>query len=66
MHAPPLWFYRLVLRLLSGSPDVLRLFATQPFADAAPRFVRAVMYDYRMTDLKTRRETGAYWRRERC
>ena len=35
-----------------------------PFPDKPPRYVRAVLYDYKMTDLATRRSTGEWWRRE--
>jgi lipase maturation factor 1 len=51
-------------RLLKNSPDVLELFAANPFANSQPRQVRAVIYQYWFTDLKTKRETGQWWRRE--
>jgi hypothetical protein len=71
-----LWFaslgswreYRFVVwteeRLLKNDPDVAALFAKNPFAAAAPKQVRAVIYQYWFTDLKTRRATGNWWRRE--
>jgi hypothetical protein len=52
-------------RLLDGSPSVLSLFARDPFADTPPRFVRAVVSQYRFTDEETQRTTGAWWTRER-
>ncbi len=58
------WLVRLVGRLLEGSPDVLGLFASNPFPERPPRFVRASLYDYRFTDSEERRRTGAWWRRE--
>jgi len=57
------WFGWFMRRLLEGSPDVLSLLERNPFPDAPPRFVRAVLYDYKFTDAKTRRETGAWWQR---
>ena len=51
-------------RLLKNDPDVLALFAKNPFAAAAPKQVRAVIYQYWFTDLKTKRATGNWWRRE--
>jgi lipase maturation factor 1 len=51
-------------RLLQNSRDVLQLFARNPFPSSPPREVRAVIYRYWFTDLKTKRETGAWWRRE--
>jgi hypothetical protein len=51
-------------RLLKNDPDVLALFAKDPFAAAAPKQVRAVIYQYWFTDLRTKRATGNWWRRE--
>ncbi len=51
-------------RLLKNDPDVLALFASNPFAGAPPREVRTVIYQYWFTDMKTKRETGNWWRRE--
>lgn len=59
-----LWFINFCGRLLEGSPEVLRLLERNPFPDAPPRFVRAVVYDYHFTDFTIRRKTGAWWRRE--
>ncbi|MCP3059123.1 lipase maturation factor family protein [Myxococcus sp. K38C18041901] len=65
LGSPPSWFVMFLARLLEGSPEVLSLLARNPFPDAPPRQVRAVLYDYRMTDLEERRRTGAWWMRER-
>jgi len=51
-------------RLLKNDPDVLALFASNPFASAPPREVRTIKYQYWFTDLRTKRETGNWWRRE--
>jgi len=51
-------------RLLKNDPDVLALFASNPFADAPPREVRAIKYQYWFTDMQTKRATGNWWRRE--
>jgi hypothetical protein len=63
LEAPPEWFAVLLERLLDGSPDVLALLQTNPFPEGPPRYVRALLYEYRMTDLPTRRRTGAWWTR---
>jgi lipase maturation factor 1 len=52
-------------RLLEGSPSVLSLFAKNPFENAPPRFVRAVIAQYHFTDSETQRTTGAWWTRDR-
>ena len=51
-------------RLLSNSHDVLQLFAGNPFADAPPKQIRAVLWQYWFTSLEEKRHTGMWWRRE--
>jgi predicted DCC family thiol-disulfide oxidoreductase YuxK len=58
---PPGWFARLIVRLLEGSPEVLALLERNPFPTRPPRFVRALLYDYKMTDLGTHRKAGSWW-----
>jgi len=71
-----LWFaslgnwreYRFVLqveqRLLGGEPDVLALFAGNPFQGRPPNRVRAVLWQYWFTGWSEKRQHGAWWRRE--
>ena len=58
------WFLALCERLLQGSPSVLALFARNPFPDGPPRYLRAVVYEYHLTDGPTRRAHGTWWRRD--
>jgi hypothetical protein len=58
------WLINLMFRLLEGSPPVLNLLETNPFPDRAPRYVRAMLYDYRFTTREQRRQTGQWWKRE--
>jgi lipase maturation factor 1 len=52
-------------RLLRGDPDVLALFAGNPFVGGdPPTQIRAVLWQFWFTDLKTKRAQGAWWRRE--
>jgi hypothetical protein len=51
-------------RLLKNSPDVLELFASDPFDGSPPHAVRAVVWQYWFTDEKTIRADGTWWRRE--
>lgn len=60
----PMWFDRFVLRLLEGAPDVLALLEKNPFPEGPPRYIRAVLYDYRFTTSTERARTGAWWNRE--
>lgn len=50
--------------LLLGDPQVLSLFASNPFPQGPPAQVRAVLWQYWFTDLATKRSTGMWWRRE--
>jgi hypothetical protein len=58
------WVVTAEERLLAGEPDVLALFAGNPFAAAPPQQVRAVLWRYWFTDRETRRRTGRWWNRE--
>jgi lipase maturation factor len=51
-------------RLLQNQPDVLELFASNPFPKEPPLKVRSVIWQYWFTDWETRRKTGAWWRAE--
>jgi hypothetical protein len=51
-------------RLLAKSHDVLSLFAGDPFGETAPKFVRAVIWQYWFTSLEEKRKTGMWWRRQ--
>jgi hypothetical protein len=53
-----------MLRLLQGSPAVSGLLAKNPFPDAPPKYVRALLFDYRFTDFAERSATGDWWKRE--
>jgi len=55
------WVVNLMARLLQGSRPVLGLFASNPFADRPPKYVRAQLYDYRFADRRTRGLTGQWW-----
>jgi hypothetical protein len=50
--------------LLEGSRDVLALFAGNPFPNAPPKQVRAVLWQYWFTSMAEKRATGLWWRRE--
>jgi hypothetical protein len=51
-------------RLLAGAPDVLALFADNPFPQGPPKEVRAVLWQYWFTSLAEKRATGDWWGRQ--
>jgi hypothetical protein len=51
-------------RLLSGEPEVLDLFAGNPFPNKLPRQVRAVVWQYWFTSGDEKRAQGVWWRRQ--
>ncbi len=55
---------RTEIRLLSGSPDVLHLFAGNPFSSAPPKYVRAVLWQYWFTTMQEKHDTGNWWTRQ--
>ena len=58
------WLQTLADRLRAGAPEVVALLGRGPFEREPPRFVRAVLYDYRFSTGEERRRTGAWWVRE--
>jgi hypothetical protein len=58
------WFTNFMVRLLEGSPEVLRLMERNPFPKAPPRYVRALVSSYQFTDWGERRRTGNWWKAE--
>jgi hypothetical protein len=50
--------------LLEGDPDVLSLFRGNPFPNAPPRYIRAVLWQYWFTSMDQKRRTGNWWRRD--
>ena len=57
------WFVPFLVKLLENDRPTLALLLGNPFPDAPPRFVRALLYRYRFTTWRERRETGAWWAR---
>lgn len=55
------WFQALCERLLDGSPDVLGLFARDPFAGRPPRYLRATRYLYRFSTWRGGKADAAWW-----
>jgi len=51
-------------RLLAGEPDVLALFAGNPFPERPPDRIRAVLWQYRFSDWKDKREQRLWWQRD--
>jgi hypothetical protein len=52
-----------MLRLLQGSPQVLALLERNPFPQAPPKYIRAVLYDYQFSTWSERRGRGDWWQR---
>jgi hypothetical protein len=51
-------------RLLTATPDVLHLFAGNPFPQSPPKYVRAVLWQYWFTTPAEKRATGDWWKRQ--
>ena len=53
------WTYNLVWKLLHNDPDAVGLFAQNPFPQKPPRYIRAILYDYKFA--KPDNPKGLYW-----
>jgi len=51
-------------RLLMNDRDAVGLFRSDPFGSQAPRYVRAVLWQYWFTSVEEKRQTGNWWRRK--
>ncbi len=59
------WFLVLLQKLLEGDPEVIKLLGHNPFPNAPPRVVRALLYRYHFTTPEERKATSAFWKRQR-
>ena len=57
------WFVNFMVRLLQNSPDVTGLLSKNPFPASAPKYVRALLFDYSFTNFAERRQSGHWWKR---
>lgn len=57
------WVGHLMYRLMVGEPSVIGLMNRPPF-EKPPRYMRALLYDYKFTPPSERSRTGAVWSRE--
>ena len=58
------WVLHFLARLLEGDPEVLGLLGHNPFPGAPPRYIRALVYDYRFTTPAEKKAAGDWWKRE--
>lgn len=59
------WLMNLCEQLLRGERAALGLLGRNPFQDAPPQQLRALLYHYKFTSRHERAESGAIWKRER-
>ena len=59
-----MWVVHTEELLLGNNPQVLSLFAGNPFSANPPQQVRTVVWQYWFTDMATKRKQGLWWRRE--
>ena len=55
---------RTEIRLLENSPQTLSLFAANPFPNAPPKYIRAVLYQYWFSTPTQKRTEGLWWTRK--
>ncbi len=59
-----LWLQNLIARIFQESPDVLMLFAKDPFNGKAPKSLRFMKYHYSFSDWNDIGSKGLWWKRE--
>ena len=57
------WLGNLMTRLLEGEPSVLRLLGENPFEEAPPKQMRAIIYRYEPTNRNELMTKGRWWKR---
>lgn len=57
------WTLNLVWKLLHNDPNIVNLFAGNPFAGKPPRYIRAILYRYSFA--KPHNPKGLWWNRDR-
>ncbi len=58
------WLIRFMERLLQGSPEALALVQHNPFPEAPPCFLRALLYDYSFSDFVGKQIQNTWWQRQ--
>ncbi len=56
------WTYNLIWKLLHNDPKITELFASDPFPDKPPKYIRAELYRYSFA--KPGNPKGFWWKRE--
>ena len=59
---PPRWFQRFVYRLLNKDYAVLKLMGHDSFVDRPPKYIRAVLFDYRFSTVDEFFDEGKWWK----
>jgi lipase maturation factor 1 len=59
-----LWLIQFMSRLLQGSPVVIALLENNPFPNNPPKYVQAMVYDYRFADSEIRNQDNSWWTRK--
>ena len=58
------WLIQFMMRLLQGSAPVIALLENNPFPENPPKYMQALVYDYRFSDAETRNRDGSWWTRK--
>jgi len=59
-----IWFQNFLIKLLEGESCVLKLLRHNPFPEAPPRYIRAMMYVYSFTSFAEKKKSGNWWKRK--
>ncbi len=64
-HQNP-WFIRFLRRLLESKKEVLQLLSKRStlYKHMPPKYIRAILYEYKFTNLKNKQKDGTWWMRK--
>ena len=58
------WLTRMMRRILAHEPSMFGVFAQNPFKNAPPKYLRAMIQNYTFSSWATYQQTGAIWQKE--
>ena len=58
------WLVNLAVRLLEGNKESIKLLEYNPFPAQPPKFIRAIVYEYKFNTLDSFNQSGEVWIRE--
>ena len=59
------WFLSFLIKLLQNKNDTVKLLEHNPFPHKGPRYIQALLYEYRFTNFSEKQREGKWWKRRK-